>query len=936
MKTLSGSNINKIIQQITVLLLLIYTPINIFGQIDTVSFNGDKEFLETHSYFSLPKTWVKATVWKNGKGVRIVCSIASLNYYQYEDNVVETKNKWDKIEAFFLIPKTEANQEIKLYLHNNEHSRVSFKDFNIEFLEDYKYPNFENLPVLNLILNDSNIAFIDSVQQKARNIGIIPKSEKKWMNIELKDSIGIYSAKARIKGDWLDHIDNDKMSFRIKIKDSSRVFNRVKTFSIQHPKTRNYIREWLLHKVLEDEDILTTKYDFIWLKQNGRSKGIYAFEQHFDKYLLERQNRREAPILKFEEDGFWEIIKLKTVNNNFKDKYKQEYYTLHIADIIPFKKKKTNRDSLLALQFNKAANLIDDYRNINPEVLSYFDIEKFAEWIALTDVFESYHSLNWINLRFYLNPLSGLIEPVVYDGYEDHKSKKFNSTPIIGYIDELHDTSYNLSQEIILQLFRNNDFRVQYYNNLKRYSSTQFLDEVFNKYGSKIDELTNDLKQEFRADVFNKQEYFTRANEIQMVLNTDTLNLLSESKKIEYYPLWNWIEDNPKIMPSLNDTFLFPSISLKAQYDDDELKIYNLHPQKIEVLAFYDKNDSAFYLKEPVTIKEFNPLMPVSYIAFNRNGVRKVSYKIGSVEGVIKVNNKVKIAGSKRELKIEGNYKEYFREEREALIPINNNLLIDSIIILPQNKLLKIPKGTNIHFENSGALVVQGDFRGEGTKEHPITITGENNTNGIVVNGKYVFVELNYVFCAGLGQVSTNSISTTGGITFYNSICNINNCTFENSRGEDIVNIVNSNSIIKNSTFKNALSDALDIDYGKGTIKGCFFEGALNDNIDISSATYFIENIKSINAKDKAISCGEKSRVTISKSQIENSTSGIVVKDQSDVEVLNTSIKNCEFGVKVFQKKSEYAGGKLTLTEVGFKDNMNKQFKDNQSTIIEN
>jgi hypothetical protein len=936
LKTLSGSNINKIIQLIALLLLLLNIPSKIWGQTDPVFLNEDKEFVETHSYFDLPKTWVKATVWKKGNGGRIVCSIASLNYYQYEDNIVETQKGWDKIEAFFLIPKTEANQELKVYLYNNELSEIYFKEFSVEFLKDYKYQNFEKLPVIDLIINDSNLILIDSAQQKARNIGIIPKSGKKWMNIAVKDSIGIYDAKVRIKGDWLDHIDNDKMSFRVKIKDSSRVFNGVKVFSIQHPKTRGYLREWLLHKVLEDEDVLTTKYDFVWLKQNGKSKGIYAFEQHFDKYLLERQNRREAPILKFDEDGFWEIIKLKTKSGTLKDSYKQEYYALQTADILPFKKNKTNKDLVLAIQFRKGADILDEFRNLNPVALSYFDLQKFAKWIALTEVLESYHSLNWINLRFYLNPLSGLIEPVVYDGYESTKSEKFNSTPIIGYVDQLHDTIYNLPQEIILQFFRNNDFRDAYYNNLEKYSSIQFLDEVFKKYGNKIEKLTKDLKQEFRTDIFNKQEYFIRANEIQDVLKQDPSNLLSESKKIEYYPLWKWIEDNPDIKPSFIDTSLFQSIALKAQYDEEQLKICNLHSQKIEVLAFYDKNDSVFYLEEPVTIKEFNPLIPADYVVFDRDGVEKIRYKLRGIEDVIKVNNKVKIVGSKRELKIEGNYKEYFREEEEALIPINNNLLIETRIVLPQKKLLKISKGTVIRFKDSGALIVQGDFRAEGTKEHPIIITGENNTNGIVVNGKYSIVELNYVFCEGLGQVSTNSISTTGGITFYNTICNINNCIFENSRGEDMVNIINSNSIIINSNFKNAFSDALDIDYGKGSLIDCNFYGALNDNIDISSATYSIENTTSINAKDKAISCGEKSRVTISKSQVENSTSGIVVKDQSEVKVLNTSIKNCEFGVKVFQKKPEYAGGKLTLTEVGFKDNINKQFKDNQSTIIKN
>ena len=41
---------------------------------------------------------------------------------------------------------------------------------------------------------------------------------------------------------------------------------------------------------------------------NGEGLGVYAWEEHPDKQLVESLNRREGPILKLDDAGFWEVI----------------------------------------------------------------------------------------------------------------------------------------------------------------------------------------------------------------------------------------------------------------------------------------------------------------------------------------------------------------------------------------------------------------------------------------------------------------------------------------------------------------------------------------------------------------------------------------------------------------------------------------------------
>jgi len=38
------------------------------------------------------------------------------------------------------------------------------------------------------------------------------------------------------------------------------------------------------------------------MELNGQDMGVYAFEEHFDKLLIESNNRREGPIVKFSEN----------------------------------------------------------------------------------------------------------------------------------------------------------------------------------------------------------------------------------------------------------------------------------------------------------------------------------------------------------------------------------------------------------------------------------------------------------------------------------------------------------------------------------------------------------------------------------------------------------------------------------------------------------
>src|SRR3990172_4929026 len=114
-------------------------------------------------------------------------------------------------------------------------------------------------------------------------------------------------AKVRLKGDWVDHLTGPKWSYRVKLRGEDTLFG-MKSFSLQHPKTRRFVYEWVFHQALTREDIVALRYEFVELTVNGKDLGVYALEEHFDKRLVEYRRRREGPILKFDESLHWSDI----------------------------------------------------------------------------------------------------------------------------------------------------------------------------------------------------------------------------------------------------------------------------------------------------------------------------------------------------------------------------------------------------------------------------------------------------------------------------------------------------------------------------------------------------------------------------------------------------------------------------------------------------
>jgi len=247
---------------------------------------------------------------------------------------------------------------------------------------------------ININISFTALQKIETKRQEALERGILITEDDDFVNAEIRHGEEKIPVKLRLKGDWVDHLAGDKWSFRIHTR-KDKAFMGMKRFSIQDPATRKDANEWVFLQALKQEGLITLRYQLIDVSINGEHKGIFALEEHFSKELLENNQRREAPILKFSEDWFWR----NKLAYGLVNKANEELFLT--VPIEPFRENRTLENELLKNQFLETERLLRGYRAGNLSVVDVFDVDQWATLFALSDLFGVRHGLTWHNLRFY-------------------------------------------------------------------------------------------------------------------------------------------------------------------------------------------------------------------------------------------------------------------------------------------------------------------------------------------------------------------------------------------------------------------------------------------------------------------------------------------------------------------------------------------------------
>ncbi len=363
--------------------------------------------------------------------------------------------------------------------------------------------SIDEVPTLELTINEDDFGHIKSKRNEAIERGFLFNEDDSYVPVSVKFGKESATGEIRLKGHMLDHLEGEKWSYRIKLKDST--IDGMRRFSIQHPGTRNYVHEWLFHEMLKGENIIALNYRFVPVRINGEDYGIYAIEEHFAHELLAKNARSKGAILRFNPNLYWTRREARDLNNL---KIEERYSRFQGAFIEPYDRGTVKEDSVLMNNFLEAEMRLERFRRGELTTQEVFDVEKLAVYHAILDLVGGYHSLDWSDVKYYLNPQNGKIEPVGYESFGVREAETLSGTnnyrPDKKRYTTLHQT-----------MFSDTSFFKAYVRALNRVATKHFLDSVFESTKEGRISQESILHTEFPIREINYSQYYDNCKLIE-------------------------------------------------------------------------------------------------------------------------------------------------------------------------------------------------------------------------------------------------------------------------------------------------------------------------------------------------------------------------------------------------------------------------------------
>ncbi len=754
-----------------------------------------------------------------------------------------------------------------------KHLKARYKADPEQIRIDIKYKDFQKLAYK---------------RKEAMHSGILCASSQDYVPATIRYKDKSVKVKIRLKGDWaMDNLEGEKWSFRVRLK-GDNTFLGMQQFSLHHPRMRNYIYEWIFHQALKREKVLSLRYEFIKVILNGKNLGIYALEEHFDKQLMEHNQKREGIIIKFNEDILWEDRKEHFLYNRKSFTQLQSEFS---SNIDAFKMNRILKNSYLYKQFFVAKNLLESFRMGKLPAHKVFDIEKLAKHFVIAEVMGGRHAMYWHNLRFYYNPIISLLEPIGFDSMSGCKLGARGKDFRVELIEKSPDSFYG-------KIFDDLHFFEEYIKALGQISDTSYLDELFLDIDKNLKRNLNIIYSEFPYFHFSKGILYENQRDLRFILNPVKSILVYFHKSFKGYielELGN-IQSMPVEVLNVADK---DSVVLKP------FKRVILRPKLRERLVEY-KNVRFSFPENFIWSKEKIKDLVVNYKILGTDIIKQE--KIFAWPHFD--NNFVKNYFMRQKPNIH-KFKFLDVNEKTKKIFIKPGIWnINQNLIISKGYMVIGKEGIQLNLSNSAKILSYSPIKLLGSEENPIVICSSNSTGqGIIVMNAGQESILKYVIFKNLSNPLQKGWELSGAVTFYNSPVNVQYCRFLNNNSEDVLNLIHSEFTIRKTFFSNILLDAIDVDFSNGEIIDCYFVDCGNDAIDVAGSVIRIQDVFIKGVGDKGLSVGENSWVTVKQVDIKNAKIAVASKDMSEVIVEQIKISNCEIGLAVYQKKSEFGPG---------------------------
>ncbi|MCD6346218.1 MAG: CotH kinase family protein [Bacteroidales bacterium] len=838
-------------------------------------------------------------------------------FYRKALGTTTSMNDWQTLSLELSINPLMDGKDLNIYVWNPGNGTVYVDDFKLIYLPEKNYPAYDPMETMHIYIDTLSLIKLEKKREQAFKNGILETGDKDYVDglIFYKDTI--IPIDLRLKGDWLDHLEGKKWSFRVKVK-QGYTWHKLKTFSIHTPFARDFMNEWMAHEVFRDADILAPRYGFVPVTLNGRSLGLYAWEEHFEKQLVESMKRREGPVLKLSEDHFWTTQKFFITDSVY-----FHLPFLQAAEIHAFKESKTLRDSILRGQFVLAANLMYQYKNLLKPVSEVFDLDKLAAYHALMDLTRGFHGLAWHNQRFYYNPVLCKLEPVFFDAYTNLGVFEPERDPISGMKEIDYDQAQSFVELYENQVFRDISFLKSYLKWLKLVSAPGWIDKQLSAKLSEINSNEKLIQREFRDYHFDRNFLVTNATRIRQEIP----RLITQ---IDAYHGTETFNDSLIKLGNYNKNFseVFTPQYVSAYVEDTigdyvDVQVRNCWPHELWVVGAGRSGSSRPGLRiGPVSIRAFEEYMPDSV---------SVKLPIGNELLYLVAEDRDKNFSIRiNPFQAPQNYSPEQSVREQYAMDLPNGVKVDGKritflaqaihttepIVIPEDYMVVFNAGASLDLQKGAMFLCWSPLEMNGTADQPVRIySSDKSAAGFTVLQAGGTCKLNHVSFSGLNTLDYNGWTLTGAVSFYESPVIIDSCFFENNVCEDALNIIRSHFIVSHTQFTNIFADAFDSDFCTGTVNDVSFRDIGSDAIDFSGSVVDISDCMIVNVGDKGVSCGENSILHVLNSTVIQANIAYASKDLSLLQLKDCHAEEAVYGLVAFQKKPEYGSATIRANQ---------------------
>ncbi|MFK0571739.1 CotH kinase family protein [Endozoicomonas sp.] len=805
--------------------------------------------------------------------------------------------------ALVLIPSPETVKTLLIQggyrsLHTNSAERVTQIISDMKDVPGKLLTAERTIPVLRLDIKYKEWQKLVKDRQKALAEGLIPE-DRQYAKGSLHYQREKYEADIRLQGDLLDHVrGEERWSLRIELKKNKAILSTSR-FALVSSNVRSHQGPELFRQTLKTAgfDIISPRHFPVSVVINGDDWGVMLLEQSFGQKLLAVNNRTEGLVIRLDL-----VDETKDADGQIHRAFKPRV----------IQKKKILQKAELSRQRQIALTLINDFLNGKRPASDVFDTEKLGQYLATADIWASWHTLTWNNWRWYYNPHTAKLEPIQSD-VAVSPAKHF-------WLMKQPSHRSIISKRMLADA------------------------KVANSYKKALNHLTSLIDS---GELFNTledvQEKFNRKLHASTpLLGKYDFGLMKQQAKClgsdyQQPPCNNFRELDSQLhipMQAMSSRLPWELMArLTSSASGQILSITNPEQQSLKLLEILsvdnNNNKTSVNLPEielPIRIhpeEDRSLLLPGSAdkieLVTSFKGSKKTKHTL--------LNNATPLSFIPRPATSDMVSKYPFITKGKGHWEIRSgNWKINDYLITPDNWQVIVQPGTTLTFASNAGLMVFGGLTVNGTKHQPVTLTRQSRStswSGLTVfgtesvkNSNINHLEVSYARSPKLAFWQPR-----GAAYFINSNLTANNMTVRDNLSEDALNVINSQITINQLTILNTLSDGFDCDFCRGDISNSQFTniGSVSggDGIDTSGSTIKVTGSRFDQVRDKAISAGENSQLTIDNSTVKNSNIAIVAKDRSEVTASNIRLENIkEYSLMSYTKKPIFGPATLYANDI--------------------